>query len=142
MCADVRSDLAEVHVVDAFDNQTISSTLGSDVGGPALDRKDDEYPQVAKAVLDGQGDLGDGSDELIFKLQHADDNGSGSPGSWSDTGETMKITNGDKRQVKQFQLDGKKRHVRLQLDSGSSTLAADAEVAGEFVLGGMKVIPQ
>lgn len=143
--SDVRNDLDEVKVIDLFDNQTVASALGSDTNGPAYDRKDDEYPQGAKLVLDAQGDLGTGSDNLQFTLQHADDDGSGSPGSWSDTSETITIDNSNKRKVSgNLSLRGKKRHLRLQLDVSDQgqSLSADAEVSGEMIVSGMKVIPQ
>jgi len=140
-----KGDQPETKIVSALDNQEIAAALSGDTDGNAIDRDDYQWPRAAKIVVGASGDLDNASDELVFKLEEADDDGAGSAGSYSDTGTSVTITDSDAPGVvvsDSVDLSGLKRHLRVYLDASASTLDAASDVHVDLVLSGMKVIPQ
>lgn len=131
----------ETKIIEALSNQTIASALGSDTDGADIDRDDHAYPDVVKVIATGNK-LGDPADDLQLEVQDAADNGSGSPNTYADTGDTINVVNGDTFKTAEVSLQGKRRHVRISLSSGDSTLNTDAELAVVFVFGDLDVQPQ
>lgn len=124
---------------------TIASILSSDTNGDAIDRADLDFPESAKLTVNGANGLADAADDITFTVQEADDDGTGSPDTWSDTSTTVKLNNGSKRAVKGIDLQGFKRHIRLVHDAddpSGQSLAADVDVVAEWVLFGSSTIPQ
>jgi hypothetical protein len=137
----VPGSLHETTVVEALSNQTISSSLGSDTNGADIDRQDQGHASALRVIANAAG-LDDGSDELVLDVQDAADDGTGSPDTYSDTGDTVKVSNGDEFATGEFDIRGYRRHVRVQLDASESTLNTDGDLAVSFELGDLDEVPQ
>ena len=116
------------------------ASLADPVTGTSIDTKG--YESVTFVVLSGA--IGAGT--IDFKIEHADDNGSGSPGSWSDAGTDDKIgtypsfvatTNNNQAKVVGYR--GKKRWVRLtNIETSAWTTAIHGAVC---ILGNPTRVP-
>lgn len=140
----VKGQQPETKIVSAIDNQEIAAALSADTDGNAIDRQDYQWPRSIKFVATVSGDLDDTADDLELALEDAADDGTGSPDTWADTGDTFNVTDADAPGIVVFEVDvsDKRRHTRLYLDANDSTLDTASDLGVLAVLSGMKVIPQ
>ena len=140
----VPGEQPETKILSMMDNQEIAAALSGDTDGEAVDRNDYDSPDAVKVAVSVSGDLDAAADELVFQLEDAADNGSGSPDTWADTDDTVTVTDADAAGIVTALVDlrGYRRHVRVYLDASESTLDAASDVAIVGTFSGMTTIPQ
>lgn len=131
-------------IVSGLDNQEIAAALSGDTNGNAVDRDDYDFPDCVKYAALPSSDLDHVDDELVFQVEHADDDGAGSPDTWEDGDDSFTVTDDDApgEVVAEVDLRGYKRHVRVYLDASESTLDTASDIAIAASLSGMSEIPQ
>lgn len=136
---------AVVAVVGAIDPQNVDAT--ADVNGDAVDRLD--YGNASSCVIVANTGTATGSptgQSHVFKIEHDDDDGAGSPaGTWSDlSGATVTITADGTLSTSDVDLRGAKRHIRLTYSDTSAFTAGTSpatDVSGCLVIGGADSLP-
>lgn len=134
----VKGELPQVKAVSGMDNQEIASALGGDTDGNEIDLATQDHPDAMLVIVGASTDLSGGSDELVFDLEHKT-----SGGSYGDEGTSITITDSDAPGVvtQVVDLEGVKQKFRFYLDASASTLAANADVHIDIVLGNQDAIP-
>ena len=124
-----------------------SVDASADANGTGVDRLANGLPLSCVAVVQtGTASGSPSAQSHVFKVQHADDDGSGSAGTYADlTDATVTVTADATLSSFDVDLSGAKQWIRLMYDESSAFTGGSSPatyVSGCLLLGGFDTLPQ